>query len=139
MSDATSPPTGPDFSVGIGLDGLPEDGMRLGRVGGEPALLVRHGGDCYAIGATCTHYGGPLADGIVADGAVRCPWHHACFSLRTGEAIRPPALVSVARWRVEPQGNLVFAREPLPPAAASRRATGAGPRSVVIVGGGAAA
>jgi NADPH-dependent 2,4-dienoyl-CoA reductase/sulfur reductase-like enzyme/nitrite reductase/ring-hydroxylating ferredoxin subunit len=138
MSDATSPPTSPDFSAGIGLDNLPEGGMRLGHVGGEPALLVRHGGECYAIGATCMHYGGPLADGIVADGAVRCPWHHACFSLRTGEAVRPPALLPVGRWRVERQGNMVFAREPLPPAA-SRRGAGAGPRSVVIVGGGAAA
>jgi 3-phenylpropionate/trans-cinnamate dioxygenase ferredoxin reductase subunit len=139
MSEAANPTPAPDLSRGIDLGGLPEDGMQLGRIGDEPALLVRHQGDCFAIGASCTHYGGPLAQGILADGAVRCPWHHACFSLRTGEAVRPPALAPVARWRIERQGNMVFAREPLPPAAARRHAAGAGPRSVVIVGGGAAA
>jgi NADPH-dependent 2,4-dienoyl-CoA reductase/sulfur reductase-like enzyme/nitrite reductase/ring-hydroxylating ferredoxin subunit len=139
MSETTSPPPGPDFSRGIDLAELPEESMLLGRVDGEPALLVRHKGECFAIGATCTHYGGPLADGIGADGAVRCPWHHACFSLRTGEAVRPPGLAPVACWRVERQGKTIIARERLQPAAARRRSPAGDPGSVVIIGGGAAA
>jgi NADPH-dependent 2,4-dienoyl-CoA reductase/sulfur reductase-like enzyme/nitrite reductase/ring-hydroxylating ferredoxin subunit len=139
MSDAANPPSGPDFSHGIDMAELPENGVLSGHIGEEPALLVRHNGEFFAIGAICTHYGGPLSDGIVADGAVRCPWHHACFSLRTGEAIRPPALMPVGCWRVAQSGGKVFARERLDRPAPAPLATGEAPRSIVIVGGGAAA
>ena len=91
-----------------------------------------------AIGATCTHYGGPLAEGLVVDDTVRCPWHHACFSLRTGAALRPPALNGLPCWRVEQRDGMAFVREQLQrPAPPSRSAAGL-PASVVIVGGGAA-
>jgi apoptosis-inducing factor 3 len=139
MSEAANQPPGPDLARGVELAHLTERGMLLGHVGAEPALVVRESGECFAIGATCTHYGGPLCEGIVADGTVRCPWHHACFSLRTGDAVRPPALNPVAAWRVERIGNTVFARERLVPVRPAARAASADPRSVVIVGGGAAA
>ena len=93
---------------------------------------------CLAIGATCTHYGGPLAEGLVVGDTVRCPWHHACFSLRTGAALRPPALNDLPCWRVEQRDGMAFVREELQrPAPPSRPAAGL-PTSVVIVGGGAA-
>ena len=139
MSDAANPSLGPDLSHGVEVAELPEDGVLPGHVGGEPALLVRHGGEFFAIGAVCTHYGGPLAEGIVADGAVRCPWHHACFGLRTGEAVRPPALAPVACWRVERRGGKVFARERRDRPAPAPLAATAAPRPVVIIGGGGAA
>src|SRR5690606_13610667 len=93
----------------------------------------------FAIGATCTHYGGPLVEGLLVDDTVRCPWHHACFSLRTGAALRAPALNPVACWRVERQGDRLYVREKAEPAAEPRRqASAATPASVVILGGGAA-
>jgi NADPH-dependent 2,4-dienoyl-CoA reductase/sulfur reductase-like enzyme/nitrite reductase/ring-hydroxylating ferredoxin subunit len=138
MSSSESPPSGPDLSQGIEAIALAEDGMLLGHVGEEPALLVRHGGEFFAIGAVCTHYGGPLAEGIVAQGALRCPWHHACFNLRTGAADRPPALSPVPCWRVEESGGLVFAREQIARPVPARLARPDLPASVVIIGGGAA-
>ena len=82
-----SKPTGPDLAQGIALDIVADGGMIGGHVGEDPVLLARSGEEFFAIGSTCTHYGGPLADGLVVARHVRCPWHHARFSLRTGEAI----------------------------------------------------
>ena len=101
--------------------------------------LSRRGAELFAIGATCTHYGGPLAEGLVVGDTIRCPWHHACFSLRTGEALRAPALNPLACWHVEQRDGMVFVREkPRPTAAPTPPADRGAPDSVVIVGGGAA-
>jgi NADPH-dependent 2,4-dienoyl-CoA reductase/sulfur reductase-like enzyme/nitrite reductase/ring-hydroxylating ferredoxin subunit len=132
---------GPDLKAGVGAAELPEGGQIAGQVDGESVLLVRRGGEDFAIGATCTHYGGPLALGLVVGDTVRCPWHHACFSLRTGEALGAPALNPVACYRVERQGERIFVRAKLPaPALAPPpiSAGSTGPSSVVIVGAGAA-
>src|SRR5215813_12567470 len=101
MAEETSKPTGPDFAGGIASSSLPEGGMLLGHVGEDDVILVRHDGEIFAISAHCTHYHGPLAEGLVVDGTIRCPWHHACFDLRTGEALRAPALSPIACWSVE--------------------------------------
>jgi NADPH-dependent 2,4-dienoyl-CoA reductase/sulfur reductase-like enzyme len=69
---------------------------------------------------------------------VRCPWHHACFSLRTGEALRAPALDSVPCWRTEQAGDKVFVKEKVVPAASRQVSMAAHPSSIIIVGGGAA-
>jgi nitrite reductase/ring-hydroxylating ferredoxin subunit len=111
--------------------------MILGQVAGEAVVLARSGGALFAIGAECTHYHGPLADGMLVADTVRCPWHHACFSLRTGEALRAPALNPVACWRVEQQDGKIYVREKLEPAERrARTVSGAGPESIVIIGGG---
>jgi NADPH-dependent 2,4-dienoyl-CoA reductase/sulfur reductase-like enzyme/nitrite reductase/ring-hydroxylating ferredoxin subunit len=113
--------------------------MILGRVAGEAVVLARDGGALFAIGAECTHYHGPLGEGALVAGTVRCPWHHACFSLRTGEALRAPALNPVTCWQVEQDDGMIYVREKLQPAARpARAATQAGPDSIVIIGGGAA-
>jgi nitrite reductase/ring-hydroxylating ferredoxin subunit len=130
---------GPDFARGFPFEDLSEGRMILGQVGGEAVVLARTGAALFAIGAECTHYHGPLAEGMLVADTVRCPWHHACFSLRTGEALRAPALDPVACWRVEQQDGKIYVREKLEPA--ERRArpkAGAGPESIVIIGGGAA-
>src|SRR5919198_1698037 len=91
---------GPDLSQGVPFSHLPDGGMLAGHAAGEAVLLARKGEELFAIGSVCTHYGGPLAEGLIVGDTVRCPWHHACFSLRTGEAVRAPALNPVSRWRV---------------------------------------
>jgi NADPH-dependent 2,4-dienoyl-CoA reductase/sulfur reductase-like enzyme/nitrite reductase/ring-hydroxylating ferredoxin subunit len=125
--------------MGVPLSSVPDGGMLLGEANGEPVLLARHNGDVFAIGAYCTHYGAPLGDGLLVDDTVRCPWHHACFSLRTGEPLRAPALDPVDCWRVEQRDGSVYVREKLERAAPREIPLTAGmPDSVVIVGGGAA-
>src|SRR5713101_8637839 len=93
--------SGPDLTQGIPRNELSDRGMLVGHVSGEEGLLVRSGREIFAVSAHCTHYHGPLAEGLVVDDTVRCPWHHACFDLRTGEALRAPALSPVSTWRVE--------------------------------------
>src|SRR5579875_2079489 len=108
-------PSGPDLRAGVPLADLTEGAMLLGHVEGEPVLLARAEGELFAVGATCTHYGGPLAEGLIVGDTVRCPWHHACFSLRTGEAIRAPAFNPVSCWRVEESEGRAYVREKLEP------------------------
>jgi NADPH-dependent 2,4-dienoyl-CoA reductase/sulfur reductase-like enzyme/nitrite reductase/ring-hydroxylating ferredoxin subunit len=141
--------------------------MLLGHARGEPVLLARRGDEVFAIGAICTHYGAPLEQGLLDGDTVRCQWHHACFSLRTGEALRAPALNPVSHWRVEhwhreevrdvarqftpvetPVGSVyvqekfggtVYVREKLAFVGRPSQPRAAGIRAtVVIVGGGAA-
>src|SRR5882672_2325375 len=130
----------PDFKLGVPFGNVADGGMLPGRVGDEDALLIRRGDALYAVGAYCSHYHGSLAQGLVVGDTLRCPLHHACFSLRSGEALRAPALDPIACWRVERIGDTVFVRERSSDAAASAPARGArrAARSVVIIGGGAA-
>jgi NADPH-dependent 2,4-dienoyl-CoA reductase/sulfur reductase-like enzyme/nitrite reductase/ring-hydroxylating ferredoxin subunit len=130
--------SGPDLSQGIPLADLPDGGQVAGSSGGEAVLVVRRGEEIFAIGATCTHYGGPLGEGLVVGDTVRCPWHHACFSLRTGEAVRAPALNPVACFRVDREGDRVFVRGKVDPRPQRSAAAGQAPDPVVIVGAGAA-
>ena len=132
--------TGPDLAQGIELAELVDGGKLVGHVGDEQVLLVRRGTEVFAVGARCTHYGGPLVDGLVVDDTVRCPWHHACFDLRTGEALRAPALSPVACWSVEQHDGKIFVREKLARPGPKRRgkALGKAPEKIIIVGGGAA-
>ena len=130
-----------DLTRGVKANSIADGGMILGHVGEDHVLLARTGDRFFAVGAHCTHYHGPLAEGIVVGNTVRCPWHHACFSLETGEALRAPALDPVACWRVERTGDEVFVRDKMQqPSPARTRATGSRqhPSSIVILGGGAA-
>jgi NADPH-dependent 2,4-dienoyl-CoA reductase/sulfur reductase-like enzyme/nitrite reductase/ring-hydroxylating ferredoxin subunit len=129
----------PDFKSGVPFGSVTDGGMLSGRVGDEDVVLIRRGDALYAVGAYCSHYHGSLAQGLVVGDTVRCPLHHACFSLRTGEALRAPALDSIPCWRVERIGETIYVREQLSDATA--RAPARSPRalrSVVIIGGGAA-
>ena len=140
MAESTSTLTGPDLKKGMPLADLADGAMLLGHADGEAVLLARRGDEVFAIGATCTHYSGPLAEGLMEGETVRCPWHHACFDLRTGEATRAPALNPVACYATEIRGDRVFVTRKLerdPLSTESMVASSAKPNRVVIVGAGA--
>jgi len=128
----------PDLARGVPSADLPDGGKLVGRVGEDEVLVVRIGGELFAIGARCTHYQGPLGEGLLVGHTVRCPWHHAHFCLRTGEALAAPAIDPVKRWSVIEADGEVRVEAQAKPAAESKRARPDGPRRVVIVGGGAA-
>ncbi|HMG79776.1 MAG TPA: FAD-dependent oxidoreductase [Xanthobacteraceae bacterium] len=138
MAQEQAPPSGPDLTKGVAIGDFKDDKL-LGHVGDEEVLLVRSGGDIFAVGAHCSHYHGPLAEGIVTGDSVRCPWHHACFDLRTGEAERAPALSPIDCWTVEERDGRIFVtqkrEQPKPRAMPAKADT---PGKIVIVGGGAA-
>ena len=128
--------SGPDFKTGVAVDALAQNEPLLGHYDGEPALVVRQGDQIFATGAVCTHYSGPLDQGLVVGQTIRCPWHHARFDLRTGEAIGAPALNPVSCFTVHRQGDLVSITGKQTPD--FRIACPLNPSSVVIVGAGAA-
>src|ERR1700704_4846820 len=109
MADQQAP-AGPDLSQGVASSEFSGDTL-LGHVGDHPVLLVRAGSEISAIDAHASHYHGPLAEGLVTGESIRCPWHHACFDLRTGEAARAPALTPLAVWNVEREGDRILVRQ----------------------------
>jgi apoptosis-inducing factor 3 len=139
MNDTATTLAGPDLAMGVPLSQIEDGAMLLGHANGEPVVLARRGHELFAFDAFCTHYGAPLGDGLLVDDTVRCPWHHACFSLRTGEALRAPALDPISCWRVEERDGSAYVGEKLERVARQTSpARGTLPESVVIIGGGAA-
>lgn len=140
MSEPNPPLKGDDFTQGVALQSIADNAMLLGHAQGKPVILVRRADELFAVGATCTHYGGPLAEGLLVGDTLRCPWHHAAFCLRTGEAVRAPALNPIDCWRVEQRGGKAYVTEKQAdaPARPALTATDGAPESIVIVGGGAA-
>jgi len=130
------PLKGPDLAAGISVEQLGDGIPVAGHFQGEPVLLVRHRDKLSAIGARCSHYGAPLDEGLAVGDTVHCPWHHARFSFRSGEALSAPALSSLDCFEVERVGNRVFVggkRGPMP-----ARTPASIPSSIVIIGTGAA-
>src|ERR1700754_3786114 len=141
MTDQKAPPAGPDLTQGIALSEF-SGSMLLGHVGEDGVLLVRSGSEIFAIEPSCSHYHGPLTEGLVVGESVRCPWHHACFDLRTGEAVRAPALSLLAVWKVGQKDGRIFVREkreqPKSNAKPNIKPAPDAPGKIVIIGGGAA-
>jgi NADPH-dependent 2,4-dienoyl-CoA reductase/sulfur reductase-like enzyme/nitrite reductase/ring-hydroxylating ferredoxin subunit len=136
MAEESSELEGPNFEKGIEIEKMADGEMLLGHAFGEAVLVARRRDELFAIAATCTHYGGPLAKGLMVDCTVRCPWHHARFDLRTGEAIAAPALNDVARYNIEKRGNRFFVTGKTDKKAAGKPKSS--PESIVIIGAGAA-
>jgi NADPH-dependent 2,4-dienoyl-CoA reductase/sulfur reductase-like enzyme/nitrite reductase/ring-hydroxylating ferredoxin subunit len=138
MSDDHEEPAGPDLSKGVPAKDVPEGGMLAGHVGDEAVVVARVDGELFAIGGSCTHYHGPLGEGLLVGHTVRCPWHHGHFCLRTGEALAGPPIDPVAVWKVEERDGKIFVREAAEAKNPKPKAAGKGPRRILIAGGGAA-
>ena len=128
--------SGPDFGAGVKFSDLVENEPLLGHFDGEPVILVRQGDQVFATGAVCTHYSGPLAEGLVVGETIRCPWHHARFDLHTGEAVGAPALNPVSCFHVLRRDDMVTLGEKKSPD--FHVPCKLNPSSIVIVGAGAA-
>jgi apoptosis-inducing factor 3 len=131
--------TGPDLAKGIPFESLPDGQMLVGHANGKAVLLVRTAREIFAVSPHCTHYSGPLAEGLLISKTVRCPWHHACFDLRTGEALRAPALNPITCWEVAARdGWIKVGKKREQPQRRTHIEPVAKPERIVIVGGGAA-
>ena len=142
MSDEPQELEGPDLTKGVPANEIGEGDTLLGHADGEAAVIARSGGKLYAIGARCTHYGGPLNEGLVVNGTIRCPWHHAAFDLSSGRTVRPPAMHDLPCWSVEERNGTAVVTGRIQ---GGMRGTeshddsqSAQPSSVTIVGAGAA-
>ena len=137
MAEAQTTPAGPDLAQGVASSDFAGETL-LGHVGDQEVLLVRSDAGIFAIDAHCSHYHGPLAEGLVVGDTIRCPWHHACFDLRKGEAVRAPALTPLAVWQLEHEGDRIFVRRKREQPKARGKGTVDAAGKIVIIGGGAA-
>jgi apoptosis-inducing factor 3 len=125
-----------DLVKGIPESDLADGKMLAGKVGKEDVLLARSGDEVFAVGAFCTHYHAPLADGLLVGNTIRCPWHHACFDLHTGSPTAAPALRTLSVFRtVRENGTIRVEPQPIDVPKPHVEASTA---HVVIVGAGAA-
>jgi apoptosis-inducing factor 3 len=136
MASEDKKPSGPDLSAGIPAGDVAEGAMLAGHIGDDEVVVVRKGGKLFAVTAHCTHYHGPLAEGVLVGETVRCPWHHAHFSLQTGEAIAAPALSPLTCWQVDERDGKIAVKSRKAPSPSKEM--GSPTERFFIVGGGAA-
>ena len=125
------------------VDDLKDGEMKAYSAGETKVLLARVNGRFHAVGATCPHYGAPLAEGALCGERIICPWHHASFDVATGDLLEPPALDALPRYEVRVEDGRIIAVLPekgedrrTPPM--SKRDARQDERTFVILGGGAA-
>jgi len=155
MSEQSEELTGPDLTKGIEVSSVPPGQLIGGHAFGELVLLAHVEPNWFAVGGKCTHYGAPLHEGILVSETIRCPWHHACFELHNGAASRAPALNDLPSYDVAVENDIVRVTRKCDPGhlkGEGHRARGSrapdhvlfeeipvsGPKSVVIIGAGAA-
>jgi NADPH-dependent 2,4-dienoyl-CoA reductase/sulfur reductase-like enzyme/nitrite reductase/ring-hydroxylating ferredoxin subunit len=130
-------------AIAANINDLHDGEMQQVSVGETDVLLAKVDGNFYAVGAYCSHYQAPLAEGILKEDRVVCPWHNACFNITTGDQQEPPGLDSLRCYPVRVEGEQVIVSVPKQ-ASAQRNPTMAKPdltadrRTFVILGAGAA-
>ena len=107
MSEQPDKLTGPDLEKGVGISSVRAGQMIAGHAFGEAVLLAHVEPNWFAVGAKCTHYGAPLAEGVLVGETIRCPWHHACFELRNGAASHAPALNDLPCYDIALENDIV--------------------------------
>lgn len=100
----------PDFIPVAAVADVPDPGKMLVEVDGRMVALFHVGGKFYALDDVCTHDGGPLAEGELADHEIACPRHGARFDIRTGAALCMPATKATVAHDVKVEGGQVFVR-----------------------------
>ena len=125
------------------IEDFEENNLKTVEVDGAKILIARTGGEFHALSAFCTHYGAPLEKGVLSDGKIVCPWHHACFNVRTGDMLDPPAMDALVSYEAWKDGDNLIVRIPENPPGRrlpemTRRDPEADDRTFVIIGGGAA-
>jgi NADPH-dependent 2,4-dienoyl-CoA reductase/sulfur reductase-like enzyme/nitrite reductase/ring-hydroxylating ferredoxin subunit len=138
VANALDKNNGPDLAEGVTLADFAGRPMLRGHVGKAQVLLARVGDEVLAVDARCTHYGGALEQGLLDGDRVHCPLHHACFSLRTGEALGAPAFDPLSCWTVQRDGERFLVRQKAGPGPAQVARGADDAKAIVIVGGGAA-
>jgi nitrite reductase/ring-hydroxylating ferredoxin subunit len=129
--------SGPDLTAdGIPVDEVTAGISRVGHVDGKPVVVVATEDRVYAVGGSCSHYGGPLGDGLCVGAEIRCPWHHAAFDVKTGVAVGAPALNPIPVYETTERDGRIFVTGPTA-APKPKRTPPSPPESVVIVGAGA--
>jgi nitrite reductase/ring-hydroxylating ferredoxin subunit/uncharacterized membrane protein len=104
-------PGSDDYVAVMNVNDLAEGKLTRVDVAGMPAVLLKQGSKIYAIGATCTHQGGPLDEGTLEEGEiVQCPWHGSRFHLRDGSVVNGPAAYAVARFAVRVRNDTIELR-----------------------------
>lgn len=137
MTQDIPPQLGPDLSQGVDVTSF-VDGKLVGHVDGNEVLLVDGESGIFAVDAHCSHYHAPLGDGLVTGDCIRCPWHHACFDLQSGEATCAPAITPLTCWTVETRDGRIFVQEKSSPVKPVANPPVNAPENIVIIGGGAA-
>ncbi len=126
----------------VKVDELKNGEMKSVNLGGNEILLCKIEDRFYALSAHCTHYGAPLAEGLLNGDRIVCPWHHACFNAKTGLRLEPPANDSIQKFETRIDGQNVIVSLPekieggIPPQILKHKETDK--RKFVIIGGGAA-
>jgi len=146
MSESDEQAPGPDLALGVAVGEVPEGRIMAGSFAGQPVVLMQQNGQFCAWSGSCTHMGAPLGDGLIVEGQVRCPWHHARFDLRTGEAVGAPAFAALTAYKTSvTEGRVFVAAMPTHGEPGSTKETATRPAAahgkaeprVVIIGAGA--
>ena len=92
------------------LDEIPDCGRKSVVFDDRAVLVLRIGGDVYAVEDVCSHDGQPLTDGVLEGTAIECPRHGARFDVRNGRPLCMPAVEPIATYEVKLQGNDILLR-----------------------------
>lgn len=93
-------------------DDLQNGEMKLVRAGDHEVLLARVDDEYHALAPNCTHYGAPLAEGALEGHRLICPWHHACFDVRTGHHLQAPGIDGLPSYSLQIEDDDIFVRLP---------------------------
>ena len=100
-----------DWTAVVAESELAEGEPHRAELDGVPVVVVRSGGELYALADRCSHRGGPLSDGEVSDGCITCPWHGSRFRLEDGSVERGPAAYPQPALDVRVSGGMVEVRD----------------------------